>query len=261
MNLFKKLNIRIRGTGHNSNIEVHAAEKGLFLCKTCHNKYYEYHLFCPQCLGEVQPNQSKPSQLMIQSVPNERRGEIAQLLADLSAQQSFPFNRALSKLPWQMAYGEFVVLEQWRRVLEAEKVEAGVQPAETPSRKRLRSAAPLFSADATPPFLVPPQLIGAIREVGPTMRGAGLKLKWADYVLKTFAILDIFYKHDPSRRILFEDFLMDIKDKLSSCVQSYNTVYKTHEGPFAAHLDQLMASLAAMQKEMDTVRRKVEEQL
>jgi len=261
MSLFKKLNIRIRGTGQHSNIEVHAAEKRLFVCKSCHNKYYEYQMFCPQCLGEVQPNQPKPSQLLIQSVPNERRGEIALLLADLSAQSAFPFNKALSKLPWLLGYGEFVILEQWRHILEAEKVEVAVQPADTRTRKRVRVAAPLFTASATPPFLVAPQLISAIRDVAPTIRGAGLRLKWAEYVLKTFAILDVFYMHDPSRRILFEDFLMDIKDKLSACIQSYNTVYKTHEGPFAAHLDQLMASLAAMQKEMDTVRRKVEEQL
>lgn len=261
MNFIKKLKINIRPAPA-EHVQIHAAERILFLCSDCHNKYYQFHFFCPQCLGDVKPNQLERRTLSITAVRKNKVGELEQLLIRLSGNSSFAYQKALGSLPWIMiGDGDPTVMAQWREVLEAEGATVTVEPFDPKKKKKFLGAGALFEKDAPLPYFLSASTTGGVKTVAKSIKNPAIRLKWVDAVITTHRSVEGFYKRDPGQRILFSDFLYKIESDLNECVKKYGLYFQTHEDEFTAQIEKLMSSVQAMEDEMEAVRRQVEEQL
>src|SRR5687768_4557838 len=93
-----KIQIR-RGATSAKGATVRVREKTLYHCKECGNKYYAYHLFCPQCLGEVVGTVGQKHILLITSCPPQAE-EAIDSIQRLTSRTDFDFAKALRTLPW-----------------------------------------------------------------------------------------------------------------------------------------------------------------
>lgn len=262
MSPIKKLKISIRPATAGERIEIHAAERAFFLCSDCHNKYNQFHFYCPQCLGEVRPNHPEQRSLSILSMTKNRLEESAQLLMRLSGNGEFPYQKAFDSLPWIMiADTDATVLAQWREVLETEGMKVAVAPFDPKKRKRFRAAGPLFEKNAPLPCFLAGETIQRVRAIAKTIKNPAISLKWVDAVLTAHRILEGFYMREPGRRILFSDFLFKVEADLQECVKRYDSSYHSREDEFAEQALKLKVGFEAMEAEMEAVRRQVEEQL
>jgi hypothetical protein len=261
MNFIKKLKINVRPAPADK-VEIHATERILFLCSDCHNKYYQFHFFCPQCLGDVKPNQAERRKLSITTVAKNKIGELEQLLIRLSGNSSFAYQKALASLPWAMiGDGDPTVIAQWREVLEAEGATVAVEPFDPKKKKKFLEAGPLFEKDTPLPYFLPTTTTQGVKTVAKNINNSVIRLKWVEAVLTAHHIVEGFYKRDPGQRILFSDFLFKIEADLDECVKRHGLYFQTHEEEFPEHIAKLMASVQGMAAEMEAVRRQVEEQL
>lgn len=261
MNFIKKLKIKVRPAPA-EHVDIHAAERILFLCSDCHNKYYQFHFFCPQCLGDVKPNQLERRTLTITSIAKSKIGELEQLLMRLSGNSSFAYQKALGSLPWTMiGDGDPTVIAQWREVLEAEGAAVSVEPFDPKKKKKFLEAGPLFEKDTPLPCFLSTATTQGVKTVAKNIKNPAIRLKWVEAVLATHRTVEGFYKRDPGQRLLFSDFLFKIESDLSECVKKHGIYFQTHEDEFTGQIAKLISSVQEMEAEMEAVRRQVEEQL
>lgn len=250
-----KIKIRVRGLGP-SHQAIEVKEKEIFSCKNCQNRYNSYFYFCPQCLGLVAGSGNKKGYLKMVSLAEEKRGEAGEILRYLTGKTDFDFQKAFRSLPWLVFRDtEIQVLQSWQEVMEA--AGAKVEVREGVAEKKWRGPAALLTTAPLPAFL-PASLESDLRQLGATIQNVALRLKVAEIVIHAFEILQSFYKKDPSRRVLFSDFLVRIEEGLRSCVKHYD---RRQEDSFMKTVETLAKALNEMTEEMDAVRRQVEEQL
>lgn len=259
--MIKKLKIEIRPTDTH-HLAIHASEKIGFACAECHNKYYQFHAYCPQCLGEVRASRSDQRTLSVVSISNTNRSNLEQLLARLSEQKEFPFEKALETLPWMMLSGiDSWIVAEWKVVMEAENVQMEDQAFDPKKKRKFRSARPLFEKDGRLPSFLTSATVNGVRGVAKGIKNPGIRLKWVDTILTCHRILEGFYKREPARRILFSDFLFKLEAGLQECVKRYGSYFHNHEEEFADQSLKLKSEFEGMEAEMEAVRRQVEEQL
>lgn len=261
MNFIKKLKINVRPAPA-EHVEIHATERVLFLCSECHNKYYQFHFLCPQCLGDVKPNQVEHRTLTITAVPKSKITDVAELLIRLSGNSTFAYQKALGSLPWIMiGDGDPTVMAQWRETLEAEGASVTVEPFDPKRKKKFLGAGPLFEKDAPLPYFLSASTTQGLKAVSKDIANPAIRMKWVEAVLNALRVVEGFYKRDPGQRILFSDFLYKIEIDLNNCVKRHGLYVRTHEAEFAEQIEKLAISVQAMEAEMEAVRKQVEEQL
>ena len=258
-----RIKIRIRQKIDSANrLRIDVKEKTIYVCKSCDNRYYSLHFFCPQCLGELAPTQPQVASLNILSVPRGREDEISAVLKQLSGKEEFDFSKALRSLPWiMMADIDSGLIQHWKEILEAEMAELEVRAFAPDKGRRRKTAPPLFSGHAPLPFFLKPRVLSAVRAVSKKLTNSGLRAKWIEAVLLASNILDYFYKKEPASRILFPDYLFQVEHLLQEATRDYQSGNKNDEMEFAAAIGRLRSSLQHIESEMHAVKRQVEDQL
>jgi hypothetical protein len=204
----------------------------------------------------------KQADLKLVSVPKDRKPEVVALLATLTGHSDYDFAGALQSPPWTlMRKTELAILQEWKQVLDAAGTKVIIEESSAISPNRKKTAAPIFDSDAPPPGFLPPAITAGIRSVGASLSNASIRLKWVEAVTKAFAILESFYKSDPSGRILFSDFLLQIEQQFHEAVSKFHSRYKKHQEGFAETILKLRNSLEKMESEIQAVRSHVEQQL
>lgn len=254
-----KITIRPRGA---ASLRVQVREKLTYNCASCHNQYYDHHLFCPQCLGHVLPSQARPSQLRITALPEEKTIELGVLLAALTGKKTFAFQKALESLPWLMIQNtEECILRHWKEVLEAEKSEAEIEAWQPVAKKSWRGKSSVFAANAPPPRFLSEAADNGVRHVAQSLKDPRLRLKWVEAVFSGVSIVEDFYKRHPSYRLLFSDFLFNIDHDLAEAVKDYDSMYKTRESEMEMRIGALQSRFGDMAREIEEVKQRVEERL
>lgn len=268
MNLFKRIKVRIKNrtpgsTIHTSSPPIEVREKEVFICKNCRNHYNSHFWYCPQCLGEVQALQPTSSQLRILSIPETQLGELEAVLQTLSGIKDYEYQKAFRALPWIMiSQTDHSVLQHWREVLVAEKIEAEIQPNSEPKKSLTRKMKPpIFKSGAPLPFFLSPATQSEVRAVSKVLQNASVRIKWVECVLIGHRIVESFYKRNPGSRILFSDFLFQIDQDLHDCCRDYYTYYRAREDELGGAVEKLKNRFAGMEAEIHEIRKQVESQL
>lgn len=268
MNLFNRIKVRIKSRTPGSTFRaqpppIEVREKEVFICKNCHNHYNSHFWYCPQCLGEVQPLQVSSSQLRVLSIPETQLGELETVLQTLSGIKEFEYQKAFHCLPWVMiAQTDRWVLQHWREVLVAEKVEAEIQPNSDQKKRLSRKAKPpIFKSGAPLPFFLSPATQSEVRAVSKVLQNTSVRMKWVEAVLIGHRIVESFYKRNPGSRILFSDFLFQIDQDLHDCCRDYYTYYRAREDELASAVEKLITRFTGMEAEIHEIRKQVESQL
>jgi hypothetical protein len=241
--------------------QITVREKTIYLCGQCHNRYYSYHFFCPQCLGVVASSAKHSSLLQITSCAPEELEEGGALLAKLAAISSFDYEAALKSAPWTcMMQSDPVILKVWKECLEAAKLSTEILRAapETKSKRR-KQHRPLFAENTPFPQFLPADLTEEMRALCASVPSASLKLQWAETACNAFRLVERIYKV-PSERILFVDYLFQIEEHLREFTSRFASS-KWAEQSFVKWNDKLKESFQRMESEMDAVREKVQDQL
>jgi hypothetical protein len=239
---------------------VRVREKIIYRCTDCKNRYYSYHFFCPQCLGEVAPAAPGTGALRILACPSSA-DSITDLLKILSENQKFDFEKALQTLPWIcMLNSDPAILQHWKECLKAQKIEAEIfSPAPPAKTRKRKSHPPLYNSNAPYPNYLPSFIIQGIRKTAQLMPQASAKLKWAETILLSFHILEGLYKSHTGR-ILFYDIIFRIEEQLREFLESY-AGFRWSEAEFLKRNDKLKASFEQMAIEIQEVHQQVREQL
>jgi len=256
------MKIQIRSGTSNARVrQITVREKTIYVCKQCHNRYYSYYFFCPQCLGVVASSTKHSSLLQIISCAPGNLEETAALLAQLSAVNAFDYAAALKSAPWVcIAQTDPAILKTWKECLEAAQVRVAIFHSAPPTRtSRRKLLPPLFAQDAPYPFFLPPSLTEEIRGLAASIASASLKLQWSETASLAFHLLEGIYR-TPSERILFVDFLFQIEELLREFTRRYSSP-KWSESGFLKRCEKLKESFRQMQSEIDAVREKVQDQL
>ena len=255
------MKIQVRGgvpTGRPGQVRVR--EKNLYSCKECGNKYYSFHFFCPQCLGEVSAHSKHVAVLQIVSCPADKE-TVIDLLKKLSENQNFDFEKALRSLPWIcMSNTDPAILLHWKECLEAQRVTAEILSELHPPKKgKKKPHPPLFPNNAPFPCYFTTSITEALRKTTTTIPLASYKLRWAEVVLQAFTILEGLYKNHTGR-ILFYDFIFQIEEQFREFMESFGS-RKWSEAEFVKKADKLKHSFERMESEILEVRKQVEESL
>jgi hypothetical protein len=268
MNLFNRIKVRIKSRSAGSQRHIPAPpievrEKEVFICKNCRNHYNSHFWYCPQCLGEVQPLQPSSSELRIVSIPETQLGELEAVLQALSGIKEYEYQKAFRSLPWIMiAQTDRSILQHWREVLLAEKVEAEIQPNSDQKKKLSRRVKlPIFKSGAPLPFFLSPATQSEVRAVSKVLQDPLIRMKWVEAVLIGHRIVESFYKRNPGSRILFSDFLFQIDQDLHDCCRDYYTYYRAREDELGTAVEKLKNRFAGMEAEILEIRKQVESQL
>lgn len=261
----KKIRVRVREmfSRPQKNVKIKIKEKFTYTCKNCENKYYTYHYFCPQCLGAVASSQATSMALKILKIPEEKKEYLGELLSKLCGHNTFDFRKAFQSLPWIMiSDSDTSILEEWKEVLEAERVEAIIEVSASGIRKKkIRGFAPIFLSGANHPYFMSLSVDSECRTIAASVLTMSVRLKWVEVVLTAHRMLEQFYKGDHSSRIVFHDLPLQIEQQLQNCTKQYQRTYKSKEEAFPLAIDELKGSLDSLQVEMDEVQRQVEDQL
>ena len=255
------MKIKIRqGSSSPKTGPVRVREKAIYRCSECNNRYYSYHFFCPQCLGNLIPVQPTTLALRILSCPSPA-DSVVDLLRKLSENQDFDFDKAIQSLPWScMLNSDVAILQHWKECLEAQKVQLEIFLPTPPSSKRKRKPhPPLYTSGAPYPNFLPSAISESIRKTARSMPMASAKLHWAETVLISFNILEGLYKNHTGR-ILFYDIIFKIEEQLRDFMESYGSL-QWSEDEFLKRNDRLKASFEQMAAEIQEVRQQVQEQL
>jgi hypothetical protein len=268
MNFLNRIRVRIkrrpserRSPGEPPPIEVREIE--VFICKACHNKYHAHHWYCPQCLGEVHPLTPHLASLRVVSIPEERMGDLTVILQTLTGRKDYEYLKAFHSLPWIMiAETEHNILQHWKEVLLAEKIDADIQ-TQPDQKKKIgkKTRPPIFKSGAPLPFFLSPATQSEVRAVSKLLQNTAVRLKWVDMVLMGHRIVEGFYKRNPAGRILFSDFLFQIDHDLHECCRDYHTYYRMREEELSIALEKMKQRFLAMEAEIHEVRKQVESQL
>jgi hypothetical protein len=236
-------------------------EKTIYTCKSCRNRYYSYHYFCPQCLGEVNSSSSNVFLLQILACPAEHLQEAASLLQKLSGNGQMEFESALSSLPWIcMLQSDPVILQKWKECLESESLSVEIlSTMPVIKKKRKKPVPPLFASNAPAPLLLPSSLIQNIRASNDSIPSASAKLKWAETVALSFKLLERLYKN-ASERLLFYDFIFQIEEQIREFALRVDAT-RWNESAFEKRIDKLQELFGRMESEMEAVRDQVRDQL
>jgi hypothetical protein len=245
-------------TSKNSPLKIR--EKIVYQCKECKNRYYSYHFFCPQCLGEVTSPAQHTAVLQILSCPSDQ-SEAVDVLKKLSGKKDFDFVKAFQVLPWPcMLSTDPAILQHWKECLEAQNFSVEILPAvPEPKKKRRKPHPALFETPAPFPSLFSAALSKGIRKTSQAIPMAAARLQWVDTVLLSFKILEGLYKH-PTGRILFYDFIFKIEEQLGEFLQEF-AGSRWPEAEFLKRNARLKASFEQMDAEVQEVRQQVQEQL
>lgn len=262
MNITGKIKVRLRSGAGGKDTRLSVREKVTYNCGSCRNTYYDYHIYCPQCLGEVMPLHPAPSVLTVMSVPPGKTVEIATLLAALTGVKNFAFQKALESLPWIMIRGtEDCVLRQWKEVLDAEKVEVEIVAGGPPAKRGWRGKASVYTSEAPAPRFLNETTTGGVRRVARSLKDPLLRMKWVETVLAGFRIIEDFYKRNPTHRVLFSDFLFQIDQALQEAVKDYDSVFQSSEAGMRSRIEKTREAFDAMAAEIQEVLQRVEERL
>lgn len=261
-----KVRIKRRSTNHTSRVEpppIEVREIEVFACRSCHNRYHAHHWYCPQCLGEVFPIKPNLACLKILSIPEGRSGDVASVIQALTGRKDYEYMKAFSSLPWTMIdQTDRSILQHWKEVLIAEKVEAEIQPQHDPKKKIARKPKPsLYKSGAPLPFFLSPATQSEVRAVSKLLQNPSIRLKWVETVLTGHRIVESFYKRNPASRILFSDFLFQIDHDLHECCRDYHTYFRMREDELSATLEKIKQRFTSMEAEIHEVRKQVESQL
>ena len=261
-----KVRIKRRSTNRTSPVEpppIEVREIQVFACKSCHNRYHAHHWYCPQCLGEVSAIKPTLAYLKILSIPEGRLGEVASILQALTGRKDYDYLKAFHSLPWTMIeQTDPSILQHWKEVLLAEKVEAEIQTQPDEKKKLTRKPKPsLFKSGAPLPFFLSPSTQSEVRAVSKLLQSPAMRLKWVETVLIGHRIVESFYKRNPAGRILFSDFLFQIDHDLHECCRDYHTYFRMREDELTATLEKIKQRFSAMEAEIHEVRKQVESQL
>ncbi len=268
MNLFKRIKVRIKRRSPGTPFRpepplVEVREKEVFICRDCRNHYHAHYWYCPECLGEVQPLRPSPAELRILSIPETQMGELEAILQALTGIKDYEYQKAFHSLPWTMiSQTDHCVLQHWKEVLLAEKVETKIQPKSDPKKKLGRKTKPpIFKSGAPLPFFLSPATQSEVRAVSKVLQNTAVRMKWVETVLIGHGIVESFYKRNPAGRILFSDFLFQIDHDLNECCRDYYTYYRAREDELASALEKLKSRFAEMEAEILEIRKQVESQL
>ncbi|PWT89572.1 MAG: hypothetical protein C5B54_08660, partial [Acidobacteria bacterium] len=212
MNLINKIKVRLRPSNP---VKIEVREKEIFTCHSCHNHYNDFHCFCPQCLGEVTPNQPKPRSLKIVAL-NGIADELAAVLKVLTGKSEFDFSKALKSVPWIFIEDtDVAILKHWKEVLEAHRATFVLEER---IKKRRRGPSAVF-VSAPPPYFLNPSLSASARQAVGTIKDASIRLHWVEITLRVFHRMERFFKGEPSDRIVFSDFVFQTEQGLQDCVR------------------------------------------
>jgi hypothetical protein len=268
MSLFNRIKVRIKSRTPGSRVHtpsppIEVREKEVFICKNCRNHYNSHFWYCPQCLGEVQPLQVTSSELRILSIPETQFGELEAVLQTLSGIKEYEYQKSFRSLPWIMiSQTDRAILQHWREVLVAEKVEAEIQPNSEPKKTSLRKAKPpIFKSGAPLPFFLSPATQSEVRAVSKVLQDISVRMKWVEVVLIGHRIVESFYKRFPGSRILFSDFMFQIDQDLHDCCRDYYTYYRAREEELGDAVEKLKNRFIGMEAEIHEIRKQVESQL
>jgi hypothetical protein len=266
MSLFNRIKVRIKnraaGPGAHTPAPIEVREKEVFICKNCRNHYNSHFWYCPQCLGEVQPLQPTSSELRILSIPETQMGELEAVLQALSGIKEYEYQKSFRSLPWTMiSQTDRAILQHWREVLVAEKVEAEIQPNSEPKKSLRKVKPPIFKAGAPLPFFLSPATQSEVRAVSKVLQNIAVRMKWVEVVLIGHRIVESFYKRFPGSRILFSDFMFQIDQDLHDCCRDYYTYYRAREEELGDAVEKLKNRFVGMEAEIHEIRKQVESQL
>jgi hypothetical protein len=255
------MKIQIRRPANSKNQPITVREKTVYTCKRCRNRYYSYHYFCPQCLGEVDSPSTNVCLLQILSCPVDHLQEAAALLQKLSGKGQIDFESALSTLPWIcMLQSDPAVLQKWKDSLESENLSIEILSAlPEVKKKRRKPSAPLFISNAPAPFFLPSSLTQNVRASTDSIPSATAKLEWAETVGFAFKLLERLYKNAPER-LLFYDFIFQIEEQVSEFVSRLDSS-RWNEQAFEKRIEKLRELLGRMESEIEAVRDQVRDQL
>jgi hypothetical protein len=255
------MKIQIRRPVDSQNQSITVREKTVYTCKHCRNRYYSYHYFCPQCLGEVGSSTKNVCILQILSCPADHLQEAASLLQKLSGNSQIDFESSLSTLPWIcMLQSDPAILQKWKECLESENLTIEILSAMPEVKKRRRKPnAPLFASDAPAPFFLPSSMIQNIRASTESIPSASAKLAWAETVGLAFKLLERLYKNAPER-LLFYDFIFQIEEQIREFVLRLDSS-RWNEQSFEKRIAKLQELLGRMESEIEAVRDQVRDQL
>ena len=255
------MKIKIRRNGPSSKTgPVRVREKTIYRCNECNNRYYSYHFFCPQCLGELIPAAAPTTALQILSSSPEPEA-VADLMRKLSEIQQFDFEKALQSLPWIcMLNSDTAILQHWKECLEAQKLHVEIfSPAPAPNKRKRKPHAPLYQSNAPHPNFLPSSITQGVRKLARSLPLASARLRWAETILLSFNILEGLYKNHTGR-ILFYDIIFKIEEQVRDFIESYGSL-RWSEAEFLKRNDRLRASFEQMAAEIQEVRQQVQEQL
>lgn len=267
MDLFKKIKVRLKPIrtqqSPGTQIKIEVKEKEAYACSHCGNKYESHHYYCPQCLGMIKSSPVKRGLLKIISIRKGKEEQLEYLLTDLSGKKDFPYKKAFQNLAWvAMSNSDPAVLLHWKEVLDAEKVEAQLEPM--PSKEPVRGrkkCEPMFPEKAPLPYFYSAATDFAVREVARNMKNISVRLQWIELILTAIRIVEGFYKRNPSNRVLFSDHIYKIDQELMERSKDYHSYYKVREEEFLKVIEKLKAEFDEMETEIDEVRKQVEQQL
>ena len=239
---------------------VRVREKAIYRCNECNNRYYSYHYFCPQCLGELIPASPATVALRILSCPSAP-DSVADLMRKLSENQQFDFEKAIQSLPWIcMLNSDAAILKHWKECLEAQKVHVELfSPVPVSNKRKRKPYPPLYTSNAPYPNFLPSSITQGVRKLARSIPLASARLRCAETILLSFNILEGLYKNHTGR-ILFYDIIFKIEEQVREFVESYGSI-RWSEPEFLKRNDRLKASFEQMAAEIQEVRQQVQEQL
>lgn len=257
----KKLKIEVRPLASPSTLRITAKEKNIFICQNCGNKYYDFHYFCPQCLGRIHSSERPQAALRIVAVPEEQEASAAAWMKTLSGNATYEFVKALHHLPFVLfEQSDQAVAEEWNEALHIEAIQCEIfQTVEAP-RKR-RKYPPLFASNAPLPCYISTTLNELVRQVGTQIQNPAIRVQWAEAVIGGHKIIEFCYKEDRTLRVLFADYLFQIQQKMEENAKELQGPYKEREEAFAPAIRRMQSEFRRMEKEIANVRKTVRQQL